>query len=130
MERTGSYRRRDGEDRLLLGREAIGGGDRHNQERIHSRAGTERVVPAGELAERTDAKLRKPMAHFLSQRTEVRDHHLRFARESGAQLFVLGGDSHWASVEMALARHDAPDGEQGRSDKAEFVRTKNRIQHT
>src|SRR5712691_10731569 len=69
------------------------------------------------------------MAHFLSQRTEVRNHHLRFARESCAQLFVLGGDSHWASIEMALARHDASDGQQRGCAKAEFVRAENRSQH-
>src|SRR6266704_1180792 len=123
------FQRRDVDAGLLLGGNAIRGGDRDNQERIHSRARTEPVVPAGELAERTDAKLRETMAHFLSQRTEVRDHHLRFARESCAQLFVLGGDSHWASVEMALARHDASDGQQRGCAKAEFVRAENRSQH-
>src|SRR6266567_409139 len=101
------FQRRDVDAGLLQGRNAIRGGDRDNQERIHSRARTEPVVPAGKLAERAHAKLRKPMADFLRQRTEVRDHHLRFAGESCAQLFVLGGDSHWASVEMALASKDA-----------------------
>jgi len=56
---------------------------------------------------------------------EVRDHHLRFARKFGTQFFVLRRDSHRASIEMALPRHDASDRQQGRGAKAEFVRAEN-----
>src|SRR5258708_29309767 len=82
MEMKRFFKRPDVEGRLLLWGNAIRGGDRHDKERIHSRAGTEAVVPAGELAERTDAKLREPVAHFLGERKEVRDDHLRFALKS------------------------------------------------
>src|SRR5438309_1797994 len=44
------FKRANVEGRFLLRRDAIRGGDWHNQKRIHSRAGTEAVVPAGELA--------------------------------------------------------------------------------
>src|SRR5713101_7910236 len=82
---------------FLLRRNSIRGGDGHNQERIHSGPRAEPVVPAGEFTERTHAKLRKPIAHFLGQRTEVGDHHLRLTLKSRPQLFVLRGDSHRAS---------------------------------
>src|SRR2546427_12743725 len=51
----------------------------------------------------------------------VGDDHLRLALKSRAQLFVLSGDSHRASIEMALAGHDASDGEQRGGAKTEFV---------
>ncbi len=115
----------DVESRLLLRRNTIGGRDRNDQERIHSGAGAEAVVPAGELAEGTHTKLREAMAHFFGERTEVGDDHFGFAGESGAELFVLRGDSDGASIEMALARHDATDGEERGGAKAEFVGAKN-----
>jgi hypothetical protein len=48
----------DVEGGLLLGCDAIGGRDRHDEERVHAGAGAEAVVPAGEIAERTNAELR------------------------------------------------------------------------
>src|SRR2546427_12900676 len=51
----------------------------------------------------------------------VGDDHLRLALKSRAQLFVLSGDSHRASIEMALAGHDASDGEQKGGAQTEFV---------
>ncbi len=129
MEMKGFFKSPDVEGRLLLGRNTIRGGDGNNQERIHSRAGAEAVVPAGEVAEGAHAKLREAIAHFPSERTEVGDDHLRLALKSGAQCFVLRGDAHGASIEMALASHNAPDGQEGRSAKAEFVRAKDSGQH-
>src|SRR6267154_2457256 len=117
------------EGRLLLWRDAIRGRNRHNEERIHSGAGTQAIVPADEFAERTDAKLREPIADFLGKRTEVGDHHLGLTLKSGAQLFVLGGDAHRASVEVALPRHDASDGEERSGAKSEFVRAKDSGEH-
>jgi len=76
----------------LLRRDAIGRRNWNNQERIHSRARTETVVPAGEFAKRTHAKLREAIADFLGQRTEVGNHHFGLAGEPGAELFVLRGD--------------------------------------
>src|SRR5260370_37056329 len=54
------FQRRDVEAGLLLRRSSIGGGDRHDQERIHSGAGTEAGVPARDVAGRTGAKTREP----------------------------------------------------------------------
>src|SRR5260370_42389541 len=105
MEMKRFFKRPDVEGRLLLRRSSIRGGDRRDEERMHSRAHTEPVVPAGELAERTDAKLREPVAHFLGEGAEVGDHHLRLASKFGPQRFVLSGDAHRASIEMALPRH-------------------------
>src|SRR6266853_647345 len=97
MEMKRFFERADMQGRLLLWRDAIRGRNRHDQERIHPRAGTQAVVPPGELAERTDAKLGEPIADFLGKRTEVGNDHLGLALKSGAQLFVLRGDAHRAS---------------------------------
>src|SRR5260370_3174694 len=120
------FKRPDVEGGTLLWRNAMRGRDGTNQERIHSWAGAQAVIPAGQLAERTDAKLREPIADFFRQRTEVSDDHLGFALKPGAQLFVLGGDSHGASVEMALPSHDASDGEVRSGAKTKFVGAENR----
>src|SRR5260370_5742094 len=119
------FERPDVEGRLLLGRKPLRRGDGHDQERIHSGRGAEAVVPAGELAEGTDAELGEAMADFLSQRTEVGDDHLGLALKPGAQLFVLGGDSYRAGIEMALAGHDPPHGEERSGAKTEFVGAEN-----
>src|SRR4029077_14042485 len=123
------FERADVESRLLLWRDAIGRRDWNNQERIHSRARTETVIPASELAKRTHAKLRKTIAHLLGDRAEVGNHHFGLACEPGAQLFVLRGDSDGASIEMTLARHDASDGQQRGGAEAEFVGAENSGQH-
>src|SRR5512137_879799 len=65
------------------------------------------------------------MANFFGQGIEVGDDHLGFALKPETQFFVLGGDSHGTSVEMALARHDATDGEERGGAKTEFVGAEN-----
>src|SRR5260370_18580324 len=125
MEMKRFFERPKLEGRLWRGRTAIRGGAGPDQERIHSRAGDKAVVQAGALAEGTDAELGKAMTDFFSQRTEVGDDHLRLALKPGAQLFGLRGDPHRAGIEMALARHDAPDGEERSGAKTEFVGAEN-----
>jgi len=49
--------------------------------------------------------------------------------KSRTQFFVLRGDSHRASIEMALTGHDASNRQQGRSTKTEFIRAENSGQH-
>ncbi len=125
VEMEGFLKSADVEGRLLLGRNAIGGRDGNDQERIHSRAGAEAVVPAGEVAEGAHAKLREAIEHFPSERTEVGDDHIGLALKLGAEFFVLSGDADGAGVEMALAGHDAADGEERGGAEAKFVCAEN-----
>src|SRR3989442_13261849 len=87
------------------------------------------MVPAGELAEGTYTQRREPITDFLRQRTEVGDDHLRLALKSRAQLFVLSGDSHRASIEMALAGHDASDGGQRGGAQNQYCGARNGGKH-
>ncbi len=115
----------DVEGRLLLWRNAIRGRDGNDQERIHSRAGAEAVVPTSEFAEGANTELRKAIADFFGQVTEVGDNHLGLALKFGAELFVLGGDADRTGVEMALARHNTTDGEERGGAEAKFVGAEN-----
>ena len=105
----------------LMRSNATGFGHRNDQQRIHAGAGAEAVVPAGEIAERTGAKLREAIADLFGERTEISDDHFRFAIEASAEFFVLGGDADGAGVEMALAGHDAADGEERGGAETEFI---------
>src|SRR5260370_41054502 len=67
MEMKRFFKRPDVEGRLLLWGNAIRGGDRHDKERIHSRAGTVAVVTPRETAYRTDPKHAEPVAPLLGE---------------------------------------------------------------
>lgn len=105
----------------LVGCDAIGIGNRDNQKRINAGAGAEAVVPASEFAEGADTELRKAVADFFSERAEISDDHFGLAVETSTELFVLRRDPDGAGVEMALAGHDAADGEERGGAEAEFV---------
>jgi len=105
----------------LLRRYSVGFSDRDNQQRIHAGAGAKAVVPPGEIAERMRAEFREAIADFFGQRAEIGDDHLRFAIEASTEFFVLRGDADGAGVEMALAGHNAADGEERGGAEAEFV---------
>src|SRR5579859_4478905 len=79
------------------------------------------IVPAAQFGERADAKLGHVAANFFREGAEIGDDHFRFAVETQAQGFVLCGDANGAGVEMALARHDAADGDKGRGAESEFI---------
>ena len=60
-------------------------------------------------------------ADFASNAAKISHHHFGVSGESGAQFFVLRGDAHGASVQVALARHHATDGEQRGRAETKFV---------
>ena len=105
----------------LMGSNAVRFGHGDDQQRIHAGARAEAVVPASEIAERMGAKLGEAIANFFGERAEISDDHFRLAVEFGAELFVLRGDADGAGVEMALAGHDAADGEERGGAETEFV---------
>src|SRR5579859_393592 len=105
----------------LQRRDARGFGNGNDEQRIHSGARAEAVVPAGEFAQRADAELREAIANLFGKGTKIGCDHFRFAGETRAKFFVLRGDAHGTSVEMALAGHDAADGEKRGGAEAEFV---------
>ncbi len=113
-------------DRRLLRCHATRLRDRNNQERVHSRARPKSVVPATQFAKRAHAHLRQAFAYFLRQRPEIRDDHLRFSTKAQPQLFILRGDAHRTSVQMALARHHATNRQQRRRAKSKLIGAKYR----
>ena len=57
---------------------------------------------------------------FCDEEHEVHDV-LRLAGEAGAQVLVLRGDAHRAGVLMAVALHEAAQGNERRGGKAELL---------
>ncbi len=84
------------------------------------------VVRAFEFAERIRAEGSQLFANFIGKRAEVGNHHFRFAGKTGAQSFILRGDSNRASIQMALTSHHAADGKERSGTKAKFIGTENR----
>ena len=76
---------------------------------------------ADDLAEAAIAHRRQHRTHIVGDEEEVVDHMLRRTLEALAQHRVLGGDTHRAGVEMALAHHDAAGRDQRRGREAELV---------
>ena len=79
-----------------------------------------------EFVEAAIAHLRHQLAHFLGDEEEEVDDMLGLADEALAQHRVLRRDADRASVEMALAHHDAAGGDQRRRREAELVRAEQR----
>jgi len=76
---------------------------------------------ADQLVELAHAHLRHDAAGFLRQQEEEVDGVLRRADEALPEHRVLRGDADGAGVQMALAHHDAADGDQRRGGEAELV---------
>src|SRR5574343_1304646 len=90
---------------------------------LDARTGVEQVNTADQFVEIADAQLGHQFAHFFGNEEEVVHHVFRLAGEALAQLRILGGDTHRAGVEVALAHHDAAFDHQRRGGEAEFVGT-------
>src|SRR5262245_42998184 len=72
---------------------------------------------ADDLIERAGAERGKDFSHFLRHEEEVVDNMLGLPLEALAQHGVLGGNTHRACVQVALAHHDAARGyEWGRGE--------------
>ena len=88
--------------------------------------GHEGVGTADHVVDRPEPELCHDPPQFLGHHEEVVDHVLGGAGELGAQLLVLGRDPHRAGVEVALAHHDAAQGDQRGGGEAEFLGTEQR----
>ena len=73
------------------------------------------------VVEPCEAHLGQVFAHLFGQEHEVVDQVLVFAHEMLAQPRVLGGHSHGASVQVALAHHHASQHDEGRRAEPELL---------
>ena len=91
------------------------------------------LVEEGRLADElivvAKAHGRHQLAHFLGHEEEVVDDMLRLALEALPELRVLRGHTHGASVQVALAHHDAARSDQRCRGKADLVSTQQRRDH-
>src|ERR1700691_6121767 len=76
---------------------------------------------ADDLAQRARAELAEAFANFGGDAAKIGHSHFRFAGETRAIFFVLGGDARQAGVQVALAGHDAADGEKRGGAEAELI---------
>ena len=80
---------------------------------VYSPTGVQLVHTAYHLVDGAEPKLGHNLTHVLRYEKEVVDDILRPTGEELAQLRVLGGDAHRAGVQVTLAEHDDPKGDQG-----------------
>ena len=66
---------------------------------------------ADNVVQRARAEPAEAFANFGGDTTKIGHSHFRFAAETRAIFFVLGGDACRAGIQVALAGHDAADGE-------------------
>ena len=88
---------------------------------IHRGVRIQRIHPADHLVDRAEAQPRHDLAQLLGHHEEVVDDMLRLALELAPQRRVLGGDAHRAGVQVALAHHDAAEGDERRGGEAELL---------
>jgi hypothetical protein len=81
----------------------------------------EKLGLADDLVDLAVAHLGEKLAHFLGDEEEEVDDMLGGAFETLAQHRILRGDADRASVEVALAHHDAARRDQGRGREAELI---------
>src|SRR5438105_4131467 len=81
----------------------------------------EPVDAADHLVKGAEPELCHQLAHFVGDKEEIIDDVLGLAGEALAQYRVLRRNADWASVEMALAHHDAAGGDQRRSREPKLV---------
>ena len=81
----------------------------------------EQIAAADHFIDRAEAELGHDLSALFGDEEEVIDHVLGLAGEFLSQLRVLSGHAHGASVEMALAHHDAAERDQrGRRESELF----------
>ena len=89
----------------------------------------EHIDAAHHFVEGAEAQLRHVLADLLGDEEKEIDDVLGLALEFCAQSRILGSDAHGASIEMALAHHDAAHGHQRGGGEAEFLRAEQRGDH-
>ena len=89
---------------------------------IDADAGVEQIRATDQLLEAADAELCHDAPHFVGDEEHEIDDVLGLAVKFRAQHRVLRCDADRAGIQMALAHHDAPGGDQRRRREAELVR--------
>ena len=86
-------------------------------------AGThvEQVGAADQIIELANAEPGHDFAHFLGNEEEIIDHMFRLTGEALAQLGILRRNADRASIQVALAHHDAAFDHQRRGGETEFI---------
>ena len=69
------------------------------------------------------SKLRHDLAQFLGHHKQIVHNVLGLAVKLFTQLFILGGNSYRAGIQMTLAHHDAAQGNQRGCGKSKFFST-------
>src|ERR1039458_1790935 len=90
---------------------------------IDSRFHIEHIDAANHLVARTESQFGHVLAKLLCNEEKEIDHVLRLTFELLAQFRIVRGGTHRASVEVALAHHDAAHCDQGSRSKTEFFGT-------
>src|SRR5581483_9608463 len=80
------------------------------------------VALADNLVNRMCAHARQQFPHVAGERPEVGLYHTGVAGEAGPKLLVLSCDAHGASIQVALASHDAADRQQSSSTESKLFR--------
>ena len=75
------------------------------------------------------AELRQPLAYLLGHEEEVVDEVLGLALELGPQRRVLGGNTHRAGIQVALAHHHAAQADERHGGEAELLGAEQRGDH-
>ena len=81
---------------------------------------------AHDIVQPAEAHLRQVLAHLLRQEAEIVHHIFIMSPEMLAQLRVLRGHAHRASVRVALAHHHASQHDEHRCSEAELLRPQQR----
>src|ERR1700692_892622 len=81
---------------------------------------TQSIDGAQNVVDGSRAQAGQELTDVGGQGSEKRFNHLWISGEARSQCFILRSDANRAGVEMALSRHDAANGQQGRRSEAEF----------
>ena len=84
-------------------------------------AGFQAVDAADHFVHLAEAEFGHDLPRFFGHQEQVVDHVFRLAGELLAQHRILGGDADRAGVQVALAHHDAAQGDQRRRGKAHLL---------
>ena len=87
---------------------------------VYGGFGVQQIHSADGLFQRATSQLRQQLPHFFGHELHEIHHELRLAGELFAQLGILRGYSHRASVQVADSHHHAARHHQRRSCEAEF----------
>ena len=96
---------------------------------IDRRLHIEHVDAANHFIDGAETQIRHVLPHLFGDIEEEIDHVLGLALELLAQFGILRGNADRTGVEVALAQHDAAQGDQGRGGEAEFFRAQKRGDH-